>query len=96
MTNMLPKPDGVPSASPSAAVSPREYPNGMRVTDKVLAVFNHACGVGDLEAAEELLGVLEKVMERRVRRFGGDRRREAVTLCHAREHLIWLKGQQLR
>jgi hypothetical protein len=96
MRDMLPKPDGAQSASPSAAVPPAEYRNGMRVTDKVLAAFNHACGVGDLEAAEELLGVLEKVMDRRVRRFGGDRRREAFTLCHAREHLLWLKGQQGR
>jgi len=93
MRDILPKPDGATGASPSPSVPPAEYPNGMRVADKVLAAFNHACALGDLEAAEELLGVLEKVTERRVRRFGGDRRREAFTVFHAREHLAWLKEQ---
>jgi hypothetical protein len=94
MRDILPKPDGSATSSPSAAVPPAEYPNGMRVADKVLTAFNHACAVGDLEAADELLAVLEKVTERRVRRFGGDRRRETFTLFHAREHLAWLREQQ--
>lgn len=96
MRDMLPKPDGAPIASPSAAVPPAEYPNGTRVTDKVLTAFNHACSVGDLRAAEELLTVLEKVMDRRVRRFGGDRRQDTFMLCHAREHLSWLQDQRHR
>ncbi len=82
-------------SSPSAAVAPAEYPNGMRVSDKVLAAFNHACAVGDLDAAEELLAVMEKIAERRIRRFGGDRRREIFTVCHAREHLDWLKANRV-
>ncbi len=54
-----------------------------------------AISQGDLEAAEELLVVLEKIAERRIRRFGGDRRRETFTVCHAREHLEWHRAQRL-
>jgi len=81
-------------ASPSPAMPPTEYPNGMRVADRVLTAFNHACAVTDLEAAEELLAVLEKIAERRIRRFGGDRRRETFTVSHAREHLEWQKARR--
>ena len=48
----------------------------------------------DLEAATDLLGVMERILERRVRRFGGDRRREVFTLNHAREHLEWLLARE--
>jgi hypothetical protein len=66
----------------------------MRVADKVLTAFNHACTLGDLEAAEEILAALEKITERRIRRFGGDRRRETLTVSHAREHLAWLQARR--
>ncbi len=94
MRDILPKPDAGPHASPSAATPPAEYPGGMRVADKVLTAFNHACTVGDLEAAEEILAALEKITERRIRRFGGDRRRETFTVNHAREHLDWLRAKR--
>jgi hypothetical protein len=60
----------------------------------VLTAFNHACAVGDLESAEEILVALEKITERRIRRFGGDRRRESFTINHAREHLEWLRAKR--
>jgi hypothetical protein len=94
MRDILPKPDAVQPASPSAATPPAEYPGGMRVADKVLTAFNHACAVGDLEAAEEILAALVKITERRIRRFGGDRRRESFTVDHAREHLDWLRARR--
>ncbi len=94
MRDILPKPDAGPYGSPSAATPPAEYPGGMRVADKVLTAFNHACSVGDLEAAEEILVALEKITERRIRRFGGDRRRETFTINHAREHLDWLRARR--
>ena len=94
MKDMLAKPDAHNQASPSASVPPAEHPNGLRVGDKVLTAFNYACAAGDLEAAEEILVVMEKIAERRIRRFGGDRRRENFTLCHAREHLDWLKSRR--
>jgi len=96
MRDILPKPHPQAQNSPSAAVPPAAYSNGMRVSDKVLAAFNHACTVGDLEAAEELLVVLEKIAERRIRRFGGDRRKETFTVCHAREHLAWQRARAVR
>jgi len=95
MRDILPKPDPQAQASPSAAVPPVEHPNGVRVGDKVLAAFNHACAVGDLEAADELLVVLEKIAERRIRRFGGNRRKETFTVCHAREHLAWQRVRRV-
>ena len=95
MRDILPKPSAPAQASPSAAVPPAGHRSGLRVGDKVLAAFNYACAVGDLEAAEELLVVLEKIAERRIRRFGGDRRKETFTLCHAREHLAWHKARRL-
>ena len=95
MRDMPLKPVASPQESPSAAVPPAAFADGLRVSDKVLAAFNHACAVADMEAAEELLGVLEKVTERRIRRFGGDRRRESFTLCHAREHLAWVRANRV-
>ena len=94
MKDMLVKPELAERASPSAAVAPTEYPGGMRVADRVLAAFNHACAMSDLEAAEELLVVLEKITERRIRRFGGDRRKESFVVFHAREHLEWHKSRR--
>lgn len=94
MRDSQPKPDPRSLASPSAAVPPGEFPSGIRVGDKVLGAFNHACAVRDLDAAEELLVVLEKITERRIRRFGGDRRRESFTLSHAREHLAWCRANR--
>lgn len=95
MRDMLLKPEASPQASPSAAVPPVEYRDGMRVADRVLGAFNHACAVCDVDAAEELLSVLEKVTERRIRRFGGDRRKESFTLNHAREHMAWVRANRV-
>ncbi len=95
MRDILLKPEVSPQVLPSAAVPPAEYRDGMRVADKVLAAFNHACAVCDVEAAEELLAVLEKVTERRIRRFGGDRRAESFTLFHAREHMAWVRENRV-
>lgn len=96
MKDTIPKIDGDFQMSPSPAVPPAEYPNGMRVSDKVLTAFNHACATGDLESAEELLTVLERIAERRIRRFGGDRRRETFTPCAAREYLDRLRAERVR
>jgi hypothetical protein len=95
MRDTLVKPEPVTSASPSAAVAPSEFPGGMRVTDKVLAAFNHACAMNDLEAADDLLALLEKLTERRIRRFGGDRRKESFQVFHAREHLEFHRNRRL-
>lgn len=94
MKDTLVKPELPDRASLSAAIAPAEYPGGMRVSDKVLAAFNHACAMTDLEAAEDLLVVLEKLTERRIRRFGGDRRKETYVVFHAREHLEWHKSRR--
>jgi len=94
MRDTLVRPEADVQASPSAAVAPAEFPGGIRVSDKVLAAFNHACAMGDLEAAEDLLGVMERITERRIRRFGGDRRKESFVVYHAREHLEWHRARR--
>ena len=96
MRGKLAKPDPAVLESPSAAVPPAAYPGGIRVADKVLLAFNFACSVGDLEVAEELLVVMEKIAERRIRRFGGDRRSETFTVCHAREHLARHRARRIK
>ena len=70
MRDILLKPEVSPQVSPSAAVPPAEYRDGMRVADKVLAAFNHACAVCDVEAAEELLDetILARFEVRRILR----------------------------
>ena len=96
MKLVIDRPDIGYQSSPSPAQPPAEYPNGMRVSDKVLSAFNHACLMGDLDAADELVVVLESIAERRIRRFGGDRRKETFTACQAREHLDWLRTSRHR
>lgn len=94
MRELLVKPELPNTASPSAAVAPTEFPGGMRVSDKVLSAFNHACAMNDFDAAEDLLAVLEKLTERRIRRFGGDRRKEGFQVFHAREHLEFHRNRR--
>jgi hypothetical protein len=45
-----------------------------RIDDAVKKVFQLACMAGELDAAEEPIGVLDNIRERRERKFGGDRR----------------------
>ena len=45
-----------------------------RLDDGLQAVFNRACGSNDLDAAADVLGVLEKWQKRRVAKYGGEKR----------------------
>jgi hypothetical protein len=53
----------------------------------VLRAFDYACVMRDLKTAELLLPILEDLEQRRVRRFGGDRRSPNNELDAARERL---------
>jgi hypothetical protein len=70
----------------SEARSRRSVPS-VRVEDKVLQTFEYASAMGDLETAAKLLEVLKACVQRKVRRFGGDRRQLRIDLDAARERL---------
>jgi hypothetical protein len=58
-----------------------------RIDDGVKEVFQLACMAGELDTAEELIGVLENMRERRERKFGGDRRINDDDIVQARSEL---------
>lgn len=60
-----------------------------RLSDKILIAFDHACDQGDLEVAELLLRVVERLLMRQPTIPGGSRRRNVESLVAAHERL-WL------
>ena len=62
-----------------------------RLSDRVAEVFQEACLGGDLETAEQLLGVMQDIQERRAV-AGRDRRAGDAELQRAREELATRKA----
>jgi len=60
-----------------------------RLSDKILIAFHQACDQGDLEVAQELLLVLEKMVTRRPAVPDQNRRKSMESLVAAHERL-WL------
>jgi len=58
-----------------------------RLDDDVEEVFNRACATNDLEAANDLLRVLEKWHARRSASYGRERRISGAGLARARKEL---------
>jgi hypothetical protein len=58
-----------------------------RLDDDVEDVFNRACATNDLEAATDLLTLLEKWHARRSASYGRERRISGVSLVRARKEL---------
>jgi len=58
-----------------------------RLDDDVEEVFNRACATNDLEAASDLLALLEKWHARRQANYGRERRITGVGLQRARKEL---------
>jgi hypothetical protein len=58
-----------------------------RLDDDVAAVFNRACISNDIEAATDLLALMENWHERRKTSYGGERRINDDALRHARRAL---------
>jgi len=58
-----------------------------RLDDDVEEVFSRACATNDLEAAADLLALLEKWHERRQANYGRERRVAGVGLQRARKEL---------
>ena len=65
-----------------------------RLDDGVEEVFHRACATNDLEAAADLLTVMEKWHERRAAKFGRDRRIDEAALQRARRELERLITQR--
>jgi hypothetical protein len=62
-----------------------------RLSDKVLIAFHHACDQEDFDIAQELLGILEKILTRRPVAPDGNRRRSMESLVAAHERLWHLR-----
>ena len=59
-----------------------------RIDDAVEDVFRQACAAGDLETAEELIGILTNLHERRKAKFSGERRMNDDHIIRAKEDLL--------
>jgi len=73
-------------ASHNTPATPRHT---RRLSDKILIAFHQACDQGDLEVAQELLLVLEKMVTRRPTMPDQNRRKSMESLVAAHERL-WL------
>ena len=62
-----------------------------RLSDKILVAFHQACDTGELDVAEQLLVILEKMMGRRPTPGEGNRRRNMESLVAAFERLWHLR-----
>lgn len=84
---------GVISESPSGEVT-RLAPgirHGRRLSDKILVAFHHACDSQDLDVAEQLLRILERMMQRPEVPPEQNRRRGLESLVAAHERLWHLR-----
>jgi hypothetical protein len=80
----------------SNTACPSALEQGVRVPDRILKVFEYACAFRDLDTAEDLLRAAESAIQRKINRFGGDRRREKTQLHAAREQLDRLRTERLK
>ena len=74
--------------TPGGAAAPRY---SRRLSDKILIAFHHACDQADFAIAEQLLGVLENLLNRRPVNPDANRRRSMETLVAAYERLWHLR-----
>jgi len=66
-------------------------PGGRRLADRLLVAFHAACDQGELEAAAQLLQVLEALLRRRGAVTDAQRRRSLEALVAAHERLWHLR-----
>lgn len=62
-----------------------------RLSDRVEALCQTTCVLGDLETADDLLGVLVRVQERGRRKFGGERRISDDPVSRARSAIAAIR-----
>ena len=78
--------DAAAEANPGAA-----RPAGRRLADRILTAVHAACDQGELDTAEQLLGVLEALLRRRQQLPDPQRRRSIEALVAAHERLWQLR-----
>lgn len=88
--------DGIKEWPPPAAVGETLMgrPKGRRLPDKILMAVHHACDERDFEAAEELLGTLERIVTRPG--LNPNRRKDTDSLVAAYERLWMLRHPEVR
>ncbi len=64
-----------------------------RLSDKIEDVLDEACGIGDLQTAEELLSVLELMTARPPRLIGRERRDRTERLEELRRSVVQLRDR---
>lgn len=74
---------------PMTAAQPVKPPvaHNQRVMDKVAQAFHHACDIVDVEVAERLVQIMDRMVSERLLKADGTRRRAVETLVAAHEHL---------
>ena len=75
----------------SSGVSTSTLRHTRRLSDKLFTAFHQACDTVDLDVAEQLLEILEKMMSKRHTINGGSRRRNMEDLVAAFERLWHLR-----
>ena len=73
------------------AVPPSIPKHTRRLSDKLFVAFHQACDTTNLDVAEQLLGVLEKMMSKQHAAIEGNRRRNMENLIAAYERLWHLR-----
>ena len=67
-----------------------------RLSDRIEDVLDEACGIGDLQTAEELLSVLELMAGRAPRLLGRERRARTERLAMLRQEVTQLRERSTR
>ena len=62
-----------------------------RLSDKVLIAFHHACDIGDLDTADDLLRILGRILSAQTSPPEANRRRTMESLVAAHERLWHLR-----
>jgi len=68
---------------------------GRRLSDKILIAFHHACDARDIPTAEDLLGILSRLISRPLVVEPYDRRKVVETLADAKYRLWDMKHQEV-
>lgn len=71
--------------------APAGVRHSSRLSDKILVAFHHACDQDDLEVADGLMRIVEKLVERRLAPPDANRRRNMESLVAAHERLWHLR-----
>ena len=77
-------------ATPEAVASPI-LRHTRRLSDRIFVAFHQACDTGDLDVAEQLLRILDKMMNKRHTANEGNRRHNTGNLVAAFERLWHLR-----